>query len=162
MIVRVKAAGLNFAELMQRQGIYQPRTKTPYTPGYEASGVVEQIGEGVTDLSVGDRVVVFNSSDLWKEVISVQRLNVAKIPDDMSFEDAAALVVNYITAYQILFRQARLQSGDSVLIHMAAGGVGMAVTQLCKTVPNVTVFGTASGAKHEAIKYAHYFFVFED
>jgi len=152
VIVRIKATGLNFAELMQRQGIYKPSTKTPYTPGYEGSGVVEQVSENVTDLKVNDRVIVFNSSGIWKEVCLVPRLNAIKIPDSMSFEDAAGLLVNYVTAYQILFRMANVKSGDSVLIQMAAGGVGTAATQLCKTIPNVTVFGTASAAKHDAIR----------
>jgi NADPH:quinone reductase-like Zn-dependent oxidoreductase len=68
VIVRIKATGLNFAELMQRQGLYRPSTKTPYTPGYEGSGIVELVGSGVTDLHVNDRVLVFNSSGVWKDV----------------------------------------------------------------------------------------------
>lgn len=153
VIVKIKAVGLNFAELMQRQGLYKPSTKTPYTPGYEGSGIVEEVGEKVVDLAVGDRVIVFNSNNIWKEAVIVPRTNVVKIPDSMSFEDAAGLVVNYVTAYQILFRMASLKPGDSVLIQMAAGGVGTAATQLCKTVPNTTVFGTASAVKHDAIRY---------
>jgi len=77
---------------------------------------------------------------------------VVKIPEEMSFEDAAGLIVNYLTAYQVLFRLANVREGDKVLIHMAAGGVGLAATQICKTIPNVTVFGTASASKHETIK----------
>jgi len=152
VIVKIKAVGLNFAELMQRQGLYKPSTKTPYTPGYEGSGVVEQVAENVQDLKVNDRVIVFNSNGIWKEFALVPRSNVFKIPDSMSFEDAAGLLVNYMTAYHVLFRMAHLKPGDSVLIQMAAGGVGTAATQLCKTVPNVTVFGTASAAKHDAIR----------
>lgn len=152
VIVRIKASGLNFAELMQRQGLYKPQTKTPYTPGFEAAGVVEETGSGVTDLKVNDRVLAFNGNGMWKEAVCLPRTNIIKIPDSMSFEDAAALLVNYVTAYQILFRMVNIRSGDKVLIHMAAGGVGFAATQLCKTVPNVTVIGTASAAKHDAIK----------
>jgi NADPH:quinone reductase-like Zn-dependent oxidoreductase len=121
VIVRVKASGLNFAELMQRQGLYKPTTKTPYTQGYEASGIVEEVGSEVTDLKVNDRVVVFGGNGMWKEVVRVPRLNVVKIPDEMTFEDAAGLIVNYVTAYQLLFRMANLQPNDVVLIHMAAG-----------------------------------------
>ena len=152
VVVRVKAAGLNFAELMQRQGMYRPSIKTPYTPGFEASGVVEEVSDNISEIKVNDRVIVFNTHNIWKEVVCVPRVNVFKIPDDMSFEDAAGLVVNYITAYHMLFRMGNLRSGDSVLIHMAAGGVGTAATQLCKTISNVTVFGTASAAKHDAIR----------
>lgn len=74
------------------------------------------------------------------------------MPEDMTFEDAAGLLVNYLTAYQIIFRLANIKEGDSVLIHMAAGGVGAAAIQLVKTIPNVTIFGTASASKHETIK----------
>lgn len=151
-IVRIKATGLNFAELMQRQGMYKPSTKTPYTPGYEASGIIEEVGSEVTDLKVNDRVLVFNASGMWKEVVRVPRMHVVKIPNEMTFEDAAGLLVNYVTAYQVLFRMANVKPNDVVLIHMAAGGVGFAATQLCKTIPGVVVIGTASLAKHEAIK----------
>lgn len=121
VIVRIKAVGLNFAELMQRQGLYKPTTKTPYTPGYEGSGLVEEVGSQVTDLKANDRVLVFNSSGIWKEVVIVPRSNVIKLPDNMSFEDAAGLVVNYLTAYQILFRMTNIKPGNKILIHMAAG-----------------------------------------
>ena len=121
VIVRVKAAGLNFAELMQRQGLYKPSTKTPYTPGYEASGLVEECGTDVTDLKVNDRVIVFAPSGIWKESVRVPRDNCIRMPDTMSFEDGAGFLVNYVTAYQILFRMANLQPNDVVLIHMAAG-----------------------------------------
>ena len=137
---------------MQRQGLYRPASKTPYTPGYEASGIVEKVGSSVTDLNPNDRVVVFNSSNMWKEVVIVPRSNLIKMPDEMSFEDGAGLLVNYATAYQILFRMAAIRPGDIVLIHMAAGGVGVAATQLCRTVPGVVVIGTASSAKHDFIR----------
>jgi len=152
VIVRMKAVGLNFAELMQRQGLYKPTTKTPYTPGYEGSGVVEEVGGQVTDIHVNDRVLAFNSSGIWKEVVIVPRSNVVKLPENMTFEDAAGLLVNYLTAYQILFRMTNIKPGNKVLIHMAAGGVGTAATQLCRTIPGVVVIGTASVSKHEAIK----------
>ena len=74
------------------------------------------------------------------------------MPEKMSFEEGAAFIVNYVTAYQILHRFCGLRPGCKVLIHMAAGGVGVAATQICKSIPNVTVFGTASGSKHEKIK----------
>ncbi|CAF0751639.1 unnamed protein product [Brachionus calyciflorus] len=152
VIVRVKASGLNFAELMQRQGLYKPQSKTPYTPGFEAAGVVEEVGSEVTEFKVNDRVLVFNGNGIWKEVVCLPKSNLVKIPESMSFEDGAGLLVNYLTAYQILFRMVNIKKGDKVLIHMAAGGVGFAATQLCKTVPDVVVIGTASASKHEAIK----------
>ena len=152
IIVRIKAVGLNFAELVQRQGFYKPAPKTPYTPGFEGAGIVEEVGSAVTDLQVNDRVIVFNGNGIWKEVVCLPRSNLIKMPVTMSFEDGAALLVNYLTAYQILFRMVNIRPGDKVLIHMAAGGVGFAATQLCKTIQDVIIIGTASSAKHDAIK----------
>jgi synaptic vesicle membrane protein VAT-1 len=137
---------------VQRQGLYRPSTKTPYTPGYEGSGVVEKFSDNINDLKENDRVIVFGSSGMWKEVVLVPRSNVFKIPDNMTYEDAAGLLVNYITAYQMLFRMANLKEGDSILIQMAAGGVGTAAIQLCRTIPNVTIFGTASLSKHDVLR----------
>lgn len=96
--------------------------------------------------------MVFGSSGMWKEVVSVAKTNVIRMPDEMSFEDGASLLINYLTAYQVLFRIGNLKAGETVLIHMAAGGVGTAAIQLCKTVPGVIVIGTASSAKHDFIK----------
>lgn len=113
---------------------------------------MEEVGAGVTEFAKNDRVIVFNGNSIWKEVVLLPKSNLIKIPDRMPFEDAAGLIVNYVTAYQILFRLANVKPGDSVLIHMAGGGVGIAATQLCRTIPNVTIFGTASASKHEALK----------
>lgn len=151
-IVKVKASGLNFAELMQRQGLYKPTNKTPYTPGFEGAGILEECGDKVTDLKVNDRVMYFGGSGSWKDVVCMPRAHLVKIPDMMTFEQAAGIFVNYLTAYQILFRNANIQEGDSVLIHMAAGGVGTAATQLCRTIPGVVIFGTASASKQEYLK----------
>ncbi|MED6238457.1 Synaptic vesicle membrane protein VAT-1, partial [Characodon lateralis] len=151
VMVRVKVCGLNFADLMARQGLYDRLPSPPVTPGMECSGVVEAVGEEVTDRKVGDKVMVLNRFGLWQEVAVVPAGHTFLIPEGMSFEEAAALSVNYITAYLMLFDFGNLRPNQSVLIHAAAGGVGIAATQLCKTVKDVTVFGTASASKHEAI-----------
>ncbi|KAM4716915.1 synaptic vesicle membrane protein VAT-1 homolog [Anableps anableps] len=151
VLVRVKVCGLNFADLMARQGLYDRLPSPPVTPGMECSGVVEAVGEEVTDRKVGDKVMVLNRFGLWQEVAVVPASHTFLIPEGMSFEEAAALPVNYITAYLMLFDFGNLRPNQSVLIHAAAGGVGIAATQLCKTVKDVTVFGTASASKHEAI-----------
>ncbi|KAM4692393.1 synaptic vesicle membrane protein VAT-1 homolog [Rhinophrynus dorsalis] len=96
--------------------------------------------------------MVLNRFGLWQELISIQANHTFIMPDEMSFEEGAALLVNYITAYMILFNFGNLRPNQSVLIHMAAGGVGTAAVQLCKTVDNITVFGTASASKHETLK----------
>jgi NADPH:quinone reductase-like Zn-dependent oxidoreductase len=86
------------------------------------------------------------------DVVCVPEDQLFRMPDSMSFEDAAALPVNYVTAYHMLFVVRRIQSGDAILVHMAAGGVGTAVLQLCRTVPGVTTIGTASAKKHDYVK----------
>ncbi|XP_016306174.1 synaptic vesicle membrane protein VAT-1 homolog [Sinocyclocheilus anshuiensis] len=151
VMVRVKMCGLNFADLMARQGLYDRLPSPPVTPGMECSGIIEAVGEDVTDRKVGDKVLVLNRSGMWQEVVVVATTHTFLIPEGMSFEEAAALPVNYITAYLMLFDFGHLRPNQSVLIHMAAGGVGIAATQLCKTVNDVTLFGTASASKHEVI-----------
>ncbi|KAJ1136080.1 hypothetical protein NDU88_002498 [Pleurodeles waltl] len=152
VLVRVRACGLNFADLMGRQGLYDRLPSPPTTLGMECSGIVEQLGEGVTDRQVGDKVMVLNRSGLWQELVTVQANHTFIMPEGMSFEEAAAFLVNYITAYLIIFDCGNLRPNQNILVHMAAGGVGTAAVQLCKTVDNVTIFGTASTAKHEFLK----------
>ncbi|KAG7506976.1 synaptic vesicle membrane protein VAT-1-like [Solea senegalensis] len=151
VLVRVKACGLNFAELMGRQGLYDPLPPPPVTMGMEGAGIIEAVGKDVEDKKVGDRVIAMSRSGMWQEFVVVSNERTFLMPDQMSFEEGAAIPVNYLTAYMMLFDMANLKPGKSVLIHMAAGGVGIAATQLCRTVPDVTVFGTASAAKHETI-----------
>lgn len=150
--VRVKAAGLNFAEVMARKGLYPDAPKPPFIPGYEAAGVIDALGSGVTGVQVGQRVMVLKRFGTHADVVCVPAGQVMQMPDAMTFEEGAALPVNYITAYHMLFRAGALRPGESVLVHMAAGGVGIAVLQLCRTVKDVTVFGTSSASKHAFIR----------
>ncbi|NWJ03422.1 VAT1L protein, partial [Crypturellus undulatus] len=150
--VRVKACGLNFLDLMVRQGNIDNPPKTPLVPGFECSGIVETLGDNVKGFEIGDRVMAFVNYNAWAEVVCTPAEFVYKIPDDMSFSEAAAFPMNFVTAYMMLFEVANLREDMSVLVHSAGGGVGQAVAQLCSTIPNVTVFGTASSFKHEAIK----------
>ncbi|XP_026171419.1 synaptic vesicle membrane protein VAT-1 homolog [Mastacembelus armatus] len=151
VLLRVKACGLNFAELLGRQGLYDQLPNPPVTMGMEGAGVIEAVGEDVKDRKVGDRVIALSRSGMWQEVVVVSADRVFPMPEEMSFEEGAALLINYLTAYLMLFEMANVKPGKSVLIHMAAGGVGIAATQLCQTVQDVTVFGTASASKHETI-----------
>jgi len=136
--VRVRAAGVNFAEVMARMGLYPDAPKLPAVVGYEVAGVVDQVGDGVVAPAVGSRV------------LGLTRFGGQ--PEGMTFEEGAALPVNYVTAYHMLFEVGHLREGQSLLVHMAAGGVGIAALQLARTVPGVTVFGTASAPKHEVIR----------
>jgi NADPH:quinone reductase-like Zn-dependent oxidoreductase len=150
--VRVRAAGLNFAEVMARQGLYPDAPKNPCIVGYEAAGVVDAVGSGVEGVSVGQRVIALSRFGAHADTLVVPATQVVQMPEKMSFEEGAAIPVNYITAYHMLFRVAAVRPGEKVLIHMAAGGVGIAALQLCRTVPGVVTFGTASGSKHDAIR----------
>jgi NADPH:quinone reductase-like Zn-dependent oxidoreductase len=150
--VRVRAAGLNFAEIMARLGLYPDGPKPPCVVGYEAAGVVEALGEGVTAPAVGTRVLAMTRFGGHADVVCVPAGQAVPMPDAMSFEEGAALPVNYLTAYHALFRVAAVRPREKVLIHMAGGGVGIAALQLCRTIPDVVTFGTASAQKHEALR----------
>lgn len=150
--LRVRACGLNFSDLFARQGLHDRLPPLPLTPGIEGAGEVVAVGEGVVDRKVGDRVMVLTRWGMWQEEATVPAAHTFLMPEAMTFEEAAALLVNYMTAYMVLFDFGNLRPGHSVLVHMAAGGVGMAALQLCRTVENVTVFGTASASKHEVLR----------
>jgi synaptic vesicle membrane protein VAT-1 len=150
--VRVKAAGLNFAEVMARQGLYPDAPKPPCIAGYEGAGVVEAHGADVSEPALGTRVLFMKRFGAHASVVTIPANQAIPIADRMSFESAAALPVTYLTAYHMLFRIARLRGGEHVLVHMAAGGVGTAALQLCRTVHGVTTYGTASAKKHDAVR----------
>lgn len=150
--IRTGACGMNFAELSARQGMYADAPKPPCVVGYEAAGIVDAVGDGVDRAMIGKRVVVLARFGAHADQVCVAQANAFPIPDEMSFEEAAAIPVNYLTAYQMLFRVASIRPGESVLIHMAAGGVGLAVLQLCRTVEGVVTFGTASASKHDVVR----------
>src|SRR6266571_2479908 len=143
VLVKVEAAGVNYADLAQRQGAYLTRTRTPMTLGAEFAGTVAALGPGVSTLAEGTRVVAFGVGGCAE--YAVARANMAiPIPPNLDFVHAAALPVQGITAYQLLRESARIQPGESVLVHAAAGGVGTLAVQLAKLMGAGTVIGTAS------------------
>jgi NADPH:quinone reductase-like Zn-dependent oxidoreductase len=150
--VRVRATGLNFSDVMARQGLYPDAPKPPMVVGYEVAGEIDAVGSGVTQSRSGARVIALTRFGGQAQLVSVPESQALPMPDGMSFEEGAALPVVYVTAYHMLFHVGCLRPGDSVLVHMAAGGVGTAVLQLCRTVPGVTVFGTASPSKHAYLR----------
>jgi len=150
--VRVRAAGVNFAEVMARLGLYPDAPKIPCVVGYEAAGVVDALGEGVTSPAPGARVLALTRFGAHADTICIPASQALPMPEGMTFEEGAALPVVYLTAWHMLFRVASIRPGEKVLVHMAAGGVGIAALQLCRTVPGVVTFGTASAAKHDVIR----------
>lgn len=149
--IAVKAAGINFADTMARVGLYPDAPKPPCVMGYEVAGTVESVGEGVSEHAVGDRVVAGTRFGGQAELVSVPADQALPLPDKLSFEQGAAFPVNYGTAYAALIIMGSLRKGDRVLIHAAAGGVGIAATQIARNAGAGRIFGTASPAKHEAI-----------
>lgn len=147
--VRVRACGLNFAEVSARQGLYPDAPKPPCVLGYEGAGVIDALGSDVSGPAIGTRVLFMRKFGAHADCVCVGPDLLFPIPDAMSFEEAAALPVVYLTAYHMLHRIARVRSGDTVLIHMAAGGVGTAALQLCRSIGGVTVLGTCSAGKHD-------------
>ncbi len=150
--IRVRAAGLCFADVMAAQGLYPDAPKPPCVVGYEVAGVVDALGQGTEGYAEGRRVLALVHFGGHADVVCVPAEQVFEIPDGMSFEEAAAIPLNYLTAYHLLFRVACIRPGERVLLHMAAGGVGIAVLQLCRTVGELVTFGTASAAKHEVLR----------
>jgi NADPH:quinone reductase-like Zn-dependent oxidoreductase len=149
--IAVKAAGINFADTMARVGLYPDAPKPPCVMGYEVAGEVETLGDGVSDFAVGDRVMAGTRFGGQAELVTVPADQVLPLPDRLSFEQGAAFPVNYGTAYAALIIMGSLREGDRVLIHAAAGGVGIAATQIARNV-GAEIFGTASPSKHEAIR----------
>jgi NADPH:quinone reductase-like Zn-dependent oxidoreductase len=149
--VRVKAAGINFADLMARIGFYPDAPKPPCVVGYEVAGEVDAIGDGVEGLAPGDRVIAGTRFGGYAELVVAPAAAVVPLPEGWSFEEGAAFPVNYATAYAGLVRYGALQSGERFLIHAAAGGVGVASTQVAKLL-GAEVFGTSSASKHDAIR----------
>lgn len=150
--IRVRASGINFADIMARQGLYQDAPPPPLVVGYEVSGVIDAVGEGVTERNEGQRVIALTRFGGYADAVCVETGQSFVMPQQMGFEEAAAIPVAYLTAYHMLFNVFRLRAGDQVLIHQAAGGVGTAASQLCATVEGVTTYGTASEAKHDYVR----------
>ena len=150
--VSIHRAGVNFADLMMRQGLYGSSPDFPFTPGYEVAGVVIGLGEGVDSLKEGDRVLAMTGFGGYSEKVCLDARRVVPIPDSVSFDQAAAIPVTYGTALHMLVHLGRISEGDTVLIHHAAGGVGTAVSQICEVFGASLVVGTASAAKKDFVE----------
>jgi NADPH:quinone reductase-like Zn-dependent oxidoreductase len=149
--IAVRAAGVNFADVLARLGLYPDAPKPPVVVGYEVAGVVDAVGRGVTKHRAGDRVLALTRFGGYADLVVAPADFVFAIPDGVDDAEAAAIPVNYLTAYLALYRLANLSAGETVLIHGAGGGVGIAATQLAR-LRGARIIGTASGAKHDAIR----------
>src|ERR1044072_5052310 len=151
VVIRVRAAGLNFADILARQGLYPDSPPKPCVMGYEVSGVIEAAGKDVNSSFVGKSVVAMTRFGGQSELVAVQATQMFEKPEKLTFEQAAAIPVNYLTAYALLVVMGSLHNGESVLIHNAGGGGGVAGLDIAKKVGTVT-YGTASGSKPQFLK----------
>lgn len=155
-LVRVKTIGVNFADLLQRMGLYPGTPKPPFVPGIEIAGVVEKVVEGGKSaegepVRVGDAVSAFMQFNAYAEWAAVPMQRVYRLPGGMPFDDAAAIPVNYLTAFHSMFVMGNLQQGDRILIHGAAGGVGIAAVQLARA-RGLVIYGTAGPSKQDFLR----------
>ena len=150
--IKVSIAGINFADILSRMGLYPGAPKPPFTPGMEVSGTIHELGPDVEGFEVGDRVVGSGTNGGYAEYTVSNCKGVFKIPKDVSFEVAASFPAVYLTSYLMIIHPGDLQPGESILIHGAAGGVGLASIELAKIAGAKTIFGTCSPSKHEFIQ----------
>jgi NADPH:quinone reductase-like Zn-dependent oxidoreductase len=148
--IRVKACGVNFADVLARLGLYPDAPKLPAVVGYEVAGLIDAVGEGV-QRAVGERVFAITRFGGYSDVVCVPSLAAVPLPESMSYEEGAALPVNYLTAYEMLIQMGSLKHGEHVLIHSAGGGVGLAAIDLCNII-GAEIYGTASAGKHAMLK----------
>src|ERR1700752_404013 len=148
VVIRVRASGLNFADVLSRQGLYPDYPHKSCVMGYEVSGVVEAVGKGVNSSFHGKSVMGLTRFNGQSELVVVKATQIFTKPDSLTFEQAAAIPVNYLTAYALLVVMGSLHEGESVLIHNAGGGVGLAALDIAKKIGAVT-YGTASKSKHK-------------
>jgi len=152
--IRVARAGLNFADVSARVGLYPDAPRPPMVMGYEVSGTVAALGEGVSGPPVGTRVVAMTRFGGQATHALADARYVLPLPEGMDLDQAAALPVNWLTAHHMLHRVGNLRPGMTLLVHMAAGGVGLAAIALARAIGGVTILGTSSASKHPVLREA--------
>jgi NADPH:quinone reductase-like Zn-dependent oxidoreductase len=150
-LIRVQTAGINFADILARQGLYPDAPKLPAVVGYEVAGTVEAVGPSTDAALVGKAVLALTRFGGYADVVTVPLGQVFEKPDELTFAQAAAVPVNYLTAYGLLVVMGSLHKGEAVLIQNAGGGVGLAALDIAKEIGAIT-YGTASTGKHEFLK----------
>lgn len=150
--VKVEASGVALADTMRKEGLYPLSPEPPFTPGYDAIGIVDAIGPDVENHKIGDRAAVFfNGVGGYSSHVIAPAEEAIPVPETLDPSAAVALLLNYVTAYQMLHRIARVSAGDRVLIHGASGGVGTALLELGR-LAELEMYGTASAAKHSVVE----------
>jgi NADPH:quinone reductase-like Zn-dependent oxidoreductase len=150
-LIRMEATGVSFAEQQMRRGRYYDQPPFPFVPGYDVVGIVESVGDGADPALVGRRAAVLTKVGGWASHVVVEAADVVPVPDGIDPADAETVVVNGITAWQMLYRKARVTSGQTILVHGANGGVGSTLVQLARAA-GVRVIGTASPRHHDRLR----------
>lgn len=141
--VRVLTAGVSLPDIMMREGIHPETPKLPFTPGWDLVGIVDQLGSGVTGIEVGQTVAALPIFGAYTEFICLPKNEFVLVPPGLDAAESVSLILNYITAYQMMHRSSKVKQGQRVLIHGAAGGVGSALLQLGQLM-NLEMYGTCS------------------
>jgi NADPH2:quinone reductase len=149
--VKIAAAGVSFADVLMREGVYMGMPAFPFTPGYDIIGVIDMVGADVTNIKPGNTVAALTKTGGYAQYILLTEDELVTVPDGIDPAEGVSLILNYITAYQMLFRTANIKEGEKILIHGAAGGVGTALLQLGK-LKNLKMYGTASSGKLQLVK----------
>jgi NADPH2:quinone reductase len=149
ILVRTEAIGLNFADIYRRRGNYHLAGKPPFILGYEGAGIVERVASNVDQIKVGDRIAFVDVPFANAELVAVPVDRAIPLPMDITFEHAAGILLQGMTAHYLVNDSYRVQSGDEIVVHAAAGGVGQILTQLCKSKGARVIGLTSSEAKRE-------------
>jgi NADPH:quinone reductase-like Zn-dependent oxidoreductase len=151
VLIKVAAAGINFADIMARLGLYPDAPKPPCVVGYEVAGEVAAVGPSCAGFKAGDKVIALTRFGGYASHVSVRQEQGFPLPGGLDFAQGAALPVTYLTAYQLVVAMGRLRAGETVLVHSAAGGVGLSAINLA-TIIGAKVIGVASAAKHDFLR----------
>src|SRR6266567_1963227 len=152
VLIAVRACGVNYPDVLLLQDRYQLRPARPFSPGGEVAGVVAGVGAGVTEFAAGDRVMARMGFGGMAERVAVPQARVSKIPDEMPFDDAAALQTTYLTAYHALVQRAMIKPGEKLLALGAARGVGLAAVQVGKALGATVIAAASSQEKAEVAR----------
>jgi NADPH:quinone reductase-like Zn-dependent oxidoreductase len=148
--IRILATGVGRTDVVMRRGFYPYAPRIPFAPGYEIIGIVDMVGDGVSSVAAGDQVAALTVHGGYAEYIYVDEKHLVHVPPGLDPADAVTLILNYMTAYQMLHRFAKVKPGDKVLVTGANGGVGTALLQLSR-LADLTVYGTASQNNHKLL-----------
>jgi NADPH:quinone reductase-like Zn-dependent oxidoreductase len=151
VLIKVAAAGINFADIMARLGLYPDAPKPPCVVGYEVAGEIAAVGSSVAPFKAGDKVIALTRFGGYASHVSVRPEQVFALPPGLDFAQGAALPVTYLTAYQLVVAMGRLRAGETVLVHSAAGGLGLSALNLA-TIIGAKVIGVASATKHDFLR----------